>query len=44
MLAEGYLVLTGGLRGETLTLTPALNVPDALLSAAAEALARVLST
>ncbi|MDC0679359.1 aspartate aminotransferase family protein [Sorangium atrum] len=42
MLAEGYLVLTGGVRGETLTLTPALTIPEALLSAAAGALARVL--
>ncbi|XXY54680.1 aspartate aminotransferase family protein [Sorangium sp. So ce269] len=43
MLAEGYLVLTGGVRGETLTLTPALTIPEALLSAAADALARVLA-
>jgi 4-aminobutyrate aminotransferase-like enzyme len=43
MLAEGYLVLTGGRRGETLTLTPALNVPEGLLSTAARALSRVLS-
>ncbi|MGK4001044.1 aspartate aminotransferase family protein [Sorangium sp. So ce1036] len=43
MLAEGYLVLTGGQRGETLTLTPALTIPEELLSAAAGALARVLS-
>ncbi|MCC6553933.1 MAG: aspartate aminotransferase family protein [Polyangiaceae bacterium] len=42
MLAEGYLVLTGGLRGEVLTLTPPLNAPEPLLSGAAQALARVL--
>jgi 4-aminobutyrate aminotransferase/(S)-3-amino-2-methylpropionate transaminase len=43
MLAEGYLVLTGGRRGEVLTLTPALSTPEPLLSAAAQALARVLA-
>lgn len=42
MLAEGYVVLTGGLRGEVLTLTPALTTPEALLSGAARALSRVL--
>lgn len=42
MLAEGYVVLTGGVRGETLTLTPALSTPEPLLSAAAQALRRVL--
>lgn len=42
MLAEGYVVLTGGVRGEVLTLTPALNTPEPLLSGAARALSRVL--
>lgn len=43
MLEEGYLVLTGGARGETLTLTPALTISEPLLTAAAEMLAVVLS-
>jgi 4-aminobutyrate aminotransferase/(S)-3-amino-2-methylpropionate transaminase len=43
MLAEGYLVLTGGRAGEVLTLTPALTTPEHLLSAATQALARVLA-
>jgi len=38
MLARGYLVLSGGLRGETLTLTPPLDVDEALLAGAANAL------
>jgi 4-aminobutyrate aminotransferase/(S)-3-amino-2-methylpropionate transaminase len=38
MLARGYIVLTGGMRGDVITLTPALNVPLALLSEAANAL------
>jgi 4-aminobutyrate aminotransferase/(S)-3-amino-2-methylpropionate transaminase len=42
MLAAGYIVLTGGRRGEVVTLTPALSTPEPLLSAAAQALARAL--
>ena len=32
LLAEGYIVLTGGMRGEALTLTPPLTIADALLT------------
>jgi 4-aminobutyrate aminotransferase/(S)-3-amino-2-methylpropionate transaminase len=42
MLARGYIVLSGGLRGETLTLTPPLNIDEALLDGAAKALRDVL--
>ena len=42
MLARGYLVLTGGLRSEVLTLTPPLNILEALLQDAAETLGEVL--
>jgi 4-aminobutyrate aminotransferase/(S)-3-amino-2-methylpropionate transaminase len=31
LLAQGYLVLTGGVHGEVLTLTPALDIDEALL-------------
>lgn len=31
LLRAGYIVLTGGARGNVLTLTPALNVPESLL-------------
>ena len=40
LLARGYIVLTGGLRGDVLTLTPALNAPEPLLLTAAEALSQ----
>jgi 4-aminobutyrate aminotransferase/(S)-3-amino-2-methylpropionate transaminase len=42
MLARGYIVLTGGLRSETLTLTPALDIREERLADAAEALRDVL--
>jgi 4-aminobutyrate aminotransferase/(S)-3-amino-2-methylpropionate transaminase len=42
MLAEGYVVLTGGIRGETLTFTPALTIDEELLPAAAKTLRKVL--
>lgn len=42
MLARGYLVLTGGLRSETITLTPALNIHEDRLADAAQALRDVL--
>ena len=42
MLGRGYLVLTGGTRGETLTLTPALNIAEDRLAEAALALGEVL--
>ncbi|MEO7331039.1 MAG: aspartate aminotransferase family protein [Minicystis sp.] len=43
LLARGYLVLTGGLRGEVLTLTPALTIGEERLHEAARALAEVLA-
>lgn len=43
MLRRGWLVLTGGRFGETLTLTPPLDVPEELLDAAATALAAALA-
>ena len=42
MLERGYIVLTGGLDGEVLTLTPALNIPDQRLADAAVALRQTL--
>jgi 4-aminobutyrate aminotransferase/(S)-3-amino-2-methylpropionate transaminase len=42
LLARGILVLTGGARGDVLTLTPALNVPEPLLEGAADAIAETL--
>ena len=44
MLARGYIVLTGGRRGEVLTLTPALTVDRELLTGFTEALADVAAT
>lgn len=43
LLARGYLVLTGGARGDTLTLSPALTIAESLLAAFASTLAEVLS-
>jgi 4-aminobutyrate aminotransferase/(S)-3-amino-2-methylpropionate transaminase len=42
MLEQGFLVLTGGARGEVVTLTPPLVVHDTQLEAATEALGRAL--
>lgn len=42
MLREGYVVLTGGLAGETLTLTPALTIDEELLGPFARTLRRAL--
>jgi 4-aminobutyrate aminotransferase/(S)-3-amino-2-methylpropionate transaminase len=42
MLARGYLVLTGGLRSEVLTLTPPLTIREERLADAAGALREVL--
>ena len=42
MLERGYLLLGGGVRGETLTLTPALTIEEDLLGSAASALADCL--
>jgi len=44
MLARGYLVLTGGMHGEVLTLTPALNISEERLVEAARALGEVLGS
>jgi 4-aminobutyrate aminotransferase/(S)-3-amino-2-methylpropionate transaminase len=38
MLSRGYLVLTGGVRGNVLTLSPALTLPEALAADFARAL------
>jgi 4-aminobutyrate aminotransferase/(S)-3-amino-2-methylpropionate transaminase len=43
MLARGYIVLTGGAKGEVLTLTPALNISEDRLRDAASTLREVLS-
>lgn len=42
MLREGYLILTGGLAGETLTFTPALTIDEELLGPFARTLRKVL--
>lgn len=41
LLQRGYIVLTGGKAGDVLTLTPALNVPEALLEGFVTALSEV---
>jgi len=38
LLARGYIVLTGGVRGDSITLSPALTVAPELLSAFVDAL------
>ncbi len=43
MLAKGYVVITGGMRSETLTLTPPLTIPEERLVEAAAALRDVLA-
>lgn len=43
MLARGYIVLTGGMRGEVLTLTPPLTIPEELLQGAGQALRDALA-
>jgi 4-aminobutyrate aminotransferase-like enzyme len=42
LLERGWIVLTGGPRGDVLTLTPALDIDERLLDAFAEALADAL--
>jgi len=42
LLAEGYIVLTGGAAGDVLTLTPPLTIDEPLLAPFDEALARAL--
>lgn len=42
LLHEGYLVLGGGIRGETLTFTPALTIDEELLAPVARVLRNIL--
>jgi 4-aminobutyrate aminotransferase/(S)-3-amino-2-methylpropionate transaminase len=42
LLSRGYIVLTGGLDGDVLTLTPALDIPETLLAAFGEELEEAL--
>jgi 4-aminobutyrate aminotransferase-like enzyme len=42
LLQRGWIVLTGGIRGDVLTLTPALDIDDHLLAAFSDALADTL--
>lgn len=42
LLSRGYLVLTGGVRGDALTLTPPLGIPDEALRGFADALCDAL--
>ena len=44
LLERGYIVLTGGVAGDVLTLTPPLLIEEALLTAFSEALSDVLRT
>ena len=44
LLTRGFIVLTGGIAGDTLTLSPALTTPPALLSAFAHALGELSLT
>jgi len=43
LLGAGYIVLTGGARGDVLTLTPPLNVPEPMLDRFTEVMKRALS-
>ncbi len=42
LLARGYLVLTGGIDGDVLTLTPPLDIPETLLAPFADELEQAL--
>ena len=42
LLARGYIVLTGGTRGDVLTLTPPLNIDEPLLGRFASTLGECL--
>jgi 4-aminobutyrate aminotransferase / (S)-3-amino-2-methylpropionate transaminase / 5-aminovalerate transaminase len=42
LLQRGYIVLTGGMRGEVVTLTPPLTIPEVLLDGFAEVLLETL--
>ena len=44
LLERGYIVLTGGVAGDVLTLTPPLVIEEALLTAFSQALSDVLRT
>ncbi len=44
MLREGYVILTGGISGETLTFTPALTIDEELLPPFARTLRKVLDS
>lgn len=41
LLAKGWLVLTGGVRGEVLTLTPALDIDESLLAGFTDTLSEI---
>jgi 4-aminobutyrate aminotransferase/(S)-3-amino-2-methylpropionate transaminase len=43
LLNAGWITLTGGTRGDVITLTPPLDIDEPLLDAFADALARALS-
>lgn len=43
MLVRGYIALSGGARGEVITLTPPLTIPEELLGSAAGALREALA-
>ncbi len=43
LLERGYIVLTGGIQGDVLTLTPPLDIDEALLDAFTDALAEALA-
>jgi 4-aminobutyrate aminotransferase-like enzyme len=44
LLQRGWIVLTGGVAGDVLTLTPPLDIDEALLDAFAGVLAEVLGS
>ena len=44
LLTRGYIVLTGGVAGDTLTLSPPLTIEPALLSAFATTLGDVVKS
>ena len=43
MLTRGYVALTGGTRGDVITLTPPLTIPEELLVSAGQALHEALA-
>lgn len=42
MLGEGYVILTGGMRGETLTITPPLTIDEEILAPVSRTLRKLL--